>query len=134
MSSVKIMKQAWVCTFGYYALTNWGIPVRFQEVVKDLSTVSGPAQGPTRRHFSSVQRYLARAVKRCCVNLTTQVHLVPTLTICEPKHSHSHTCMTWCLVSKYNRNPLIRMLVIRIANYPNRPGPSGKSVENSKKN
>jgi len=131
MSSVKIMKQAWVYTFGYYALTNWGIWVRFQEVVKDLPTVSRPSQGPTRRNFSRVRSYLARGVKRCCVKLTTEVQLVPMLTIRGPEHSLSHTCITWCFVSKYNRNPLIRMHVIRIANYPNRFGPSGKSVENS---
>ena len=34
---------------------------------------------------------------------------------------------------KYNRAPLIRALVIRIANYPNRLGPSGILVENSTK-
>ena len=31
---------------------------------------------------------------------------------------------------KYSRTPLIRTLVIRIANYPDRLGPSGKFVEN----
>jgi len=34
---------------------------------------------------------------------------------------------------KNNRTPLIRTLVIRIANYPDRFDPSGKFVENSKK-
>ena len=34
---------------------------------------------------------------------------------------------------KYSRTPLIQMLVIRIANYPYRLGPSGKFVENSTK-
>ena len=38
-----------------------------------------------------------------------------------------------CLLSNYSRYPLIRALVIRIANYPNRLGLSGKSVENSTK-
>jgi len=33
----------------------------------------------------------------------------------------------------YNRTPLIRKLVIRIANYPDRLGPSGKFVENPMK-
>ena len=33
--------------------------------------------------------------------------------------------------AKYNRTPLIRTLVIRIANYPDRFDPSGKFVENS---
>jgi hypothetical protein len=33
--------------------------------------------------------------------------------------------------NKYSRTPLIRTLVIRIANYPDRPGPSGKYVDNS---
>jgi hypothetical protein len=33
----------------------------------------------------------------------------------------------------YGINPIIRTLVIRIANYPNRLGPSGKFVENSTK-
>ena len=32
---------------------------------------------------------------------------------------------------KYTRTPLIRTLIIRIANFPNRFGPSGKFVENS---
>jgi hypothetical protein len=36
------------------------------------------------------------------------------------------TCM-------YSRIPLIRKLVIRTANYPERLGPSGKFVENSTK-
>jgi len=31
----------------------------------------------------------------------------------------------------YSRTPLTQMLVIRIANYPDRLGPSGKFVENS---
>jgi hypothetical protein len=35
--------------------------------------------------------------------------------------------------SKYGRTPLIRKLVIRIANYPDRLGPSGQFVENSTK-
>jgi len=34
-------------------------------------------------------------------------------------------------VKKYSRTPLIRTLVIRIANYPDQLGLSGKSVENS---
>ena len=34
---------------------------------------------------------------------------------------------------KYSRTPLIRTLVIRIANYPDRLGPLGKFVENSTK-
>jgi hypothetical protein len=34
---------------------------------------------------------------------------------------------------KYSRTPLIRTLFIRIANYPDRIGHSGKSVETSKK-
>jgi len=33
-------------------------------------------------------------------------------------------------LSTYSRNPLIRALVIRIADYPDRLGPSGKYVEN----
>jgi len=33
----------------------------------------------------------------------------------------------------YSRTPLIRTLVIRIANYPDRLGPSGKFVKNSTK-
>jgi len=33
----------------------------------------------------------------------------------------------------YSRTPLIRTLVIRIANVPDRLGPSGKFVENSTK-
>ena len=33
----------------------------------------------------------------------------------------------------YSRTPLIRKLVIRISNYPDRPGPCSKSVENSTK-
>jgi len=33
----------------------------------------------------------------------------------------------------YSRIPLIRKLVIRIANYPDRLGPSDKFVENSTK-
>jgi hypothetical protein len=36
-------------------------------------------------------------------------------------------------VKRDSRTPLIRTLVIRIANYPNRLGPSGKFVENSTK-
>ena len=35
--------------------------------------------------------------------------------------------------SSYSRTPLIRKLVIRIANYPDRIGPSGKFVEESTK-
>ena len=34
---------------------------------------------------------------------------------------------------KYIRTPLIRKLVIRTSNYPDRLGPSGKFVENSTK-
>jgi hypothetical protein len=34
---------------------------------------------------------------------------------------------------RYSRTPLIRTLVIGIAYYPDRLGPSGKFVENSKK-
>jgi len=34
---------------------------------------------------------------------------------------------------QYCRTPLIRTLVIRIANYPGRLGPSGKFVDNSTK-
>ena len=34
---------------------------------------------------------------------------------------------------KYSRTPIIRTLVIRTANYPDRLGPSGKFVENSTK-
>jgi len=36
-------------------------------------------------------------------------------------------------VQRDSITPLIRTLVIRIANYPNRLGPSGKFVENSTK-
>ena len=36
-------------------------------------------------------------------------------------------------VSKYSRTPVIRKLVIRIANYPERLAPSGKFVENATK-
>ena len=36
-------------------------------------------------------------------------------------------------IATYSRTPLIRTLVIRIVNYPDRLGPSGKSVENSSK-
>jgi hypothetical protein len=35
--------------------------------------------------------------------------------------------------NQYYTNPLIRKLVFRIANYPDRLGPSGKSVENCTK-
>jgi len=35
--------------------------------------------------------------------------------------------------SVYSRTPLLRRLDIQIANYPDRLGPSGKSVENSTK-
>jgi hypothetical protein len=38
-----------------------------------------------------------------------------------------------CYFVKYSRTVLIRTLVIRIANYPNRLGPSDKFVENSTK-
>ena len=34
---------------------------------------------------------------------------------------------------EHSRTPLIRTLVIRISNYPDRLGPSGKFVENSTK-
>jgi hypothetical protein len=34
-------------------------------------------------------------------------------------------------VMQYSRTPLIRKLVIRIADYPNRLGRAGKSVQNS---
>jgi hypothetical protein len=34
---------------------------------------------------------------------------------------------------EYGRTPFIRTLVIRTANYPDRLGPSGKFVKNSKK-
>jgi len=34
---------------------------------------------------------------------------------------------------KYSRTPLIRKMVVRIANYPDRLGLSGKFVENSTK-
>ena len=34
------------------------------------------------------------------------------------------------LLSQYSRTPLIRMLVTRLADYPDRLGPSGKFVEN----
>jgi hypothetical protein len=37
------------------------------------------------------------------------------------------------LVQKYSRTLLIRALVIRIVDYPDTLGPSGKSVENSTK-
>ena len=37
------------------------------------------------------------------------------------------------LWSKYSRTPLIRTLVIRVANCPDLLGPSGKFVENSTK-
>jgi hypothetical protein len=36
-------------------------------------------------------------------------------------------------IVQYSRTPLVRMLVIRIANYPDWLGPSSKFVENSKK-
>jgi len=36
-------------------------------------------------------------------------------------------------VTKYSRTPLIRKLVIRIANYADRLGPSGKFEQNSTK-
>jgi len=36
--------------------------------------------------------------------------------------------------SLYSRAPIIRMLVIRIANYPDKLGPSGKFVESFNKN
>ena len=36
-------------------------------------------------------------------------------------------------VVRYSRTPLIRNLVIRIAEYPDRLGPAGKSVQNSTK-
>ena len=36
-------------------------------------------------------------------------------------------------IMKYSRNPLIRKMVIRIANYPERLGLSGKFVENNTK-
>jgi hypothetical protein len=36
-------------------------------------------------------------------------------------------------VLQYSRTPLIRKLVIRIADYPNRLGRAGKSVQNSTK-
>jgi len=39
-------------------------------------------------------------------------------------------CLPVCW-NKYNRTPLTRTLVFRIANYPDRLGPSGKFVENS---
>ena len=35
--------------------------------------------------------------------------------------------------NKYSRTPLIRKVVIRNSNYPDRLGPSGKFVENSTK-
>jgi hypothetical protein len=35
--------------------------------------------------------------------------------------------------NKYSKTPLIQMLVIQIANYPDRLGPPGKFVENSTK-
>ena len=34
---------------------------------------------------------------------------------------------------RYCRTPIIRTLVVRIANYPDRLGPSGKFIENSTK-
>jgi hypothetical protein len=40
----------------------------------------------------------------------------------------AHHCTT-----EYSRTPLIRKLAIQIANYPDRLGPSGKSVQNSTK-
>jgi hypothetical protein len=43
------------------------------------------------------------------------------------------TCTPTALHSIYNRTPLARTLVIRIANYPDRLGPSGKFVESSTK-
>jgi hypothetical protein len=60
---------------------------------------------------------------------------------------HGETCLTieckTCIValrlmldvpfSYYSRIPLIRTMVIRIKNYPDRFGPSGKFVENSTK-
>ena len=42
-------------------------------------------------------------------------------------------CAVRAWIFKYSRTPLIRTLVIRIANYPYRLGPSGKFVQNSTK-
>ena len=39
----------------------------------------------------------------------------------------------WFVIIGYSRTPIIRTLVFRIPNYPDRLGPSGKFVEKSTK-
>jgi hypothetical protein len=46
------------------------------------------------------------------------------------KYKHSHLRILVINTTKYSRTPIIRKLVIRTANYPERLGPSGKFVEN----
>ena len=45
----------------------------------------------------------------------------------------SHGNVTTVIFLKYSRPLIIRTMVIRIADYPDRFGPSGKFVENSTK-
>ena len=50
----------------------------------------------------------------------------------KPKLSNTQS-NAWLPIATYSRTPFIRTLDPRIANYPDRFGPSGKSVENSTK-
>jgi hypothetical protein len=58
------------------------------------------------------------------------------LSICNGFRNKSHVQLisqhSFRATDIYSRTPLIRTLVIRTANYPDRLGPSGKFVHNSK--
>jgi len=67
-------------------------------------------------------------------------HRIPKSTVPEESHNREQQCVHFVehferhsRYVKYSRTPLIRALVIRIANYPDRLGPSGKFVESSRK-
>jgi hypothetical protein len=86
----------------------------------------------TRLLGSVFQQGLTVAVDHDCYNTTTITGRFPTL---EKSWHYSiapqfDIMVRILLKDKYSRTPLIRMLVTRIANYPDRLGPSGKFVEN----
>jgi len=49
------------------------------------------------------------------------------------EYCHIFSFISFVALRLCSRTPLIRTLVIRIANYPDRLGPSGKFVQNSTK-
>ena len=82
--------------------------------------------------LGSVFQHRLIAVDHDCYNTTTITRRFPTL----EKSWHNSIAPQFevmvriLLTDKYSRTPLIRTLVTRIANYPDRLGPSGKFIEN----